>query len=116
MKLTPHEKTILELISKHPDIVDNPSARKLIAKLYGFTEKTLRNRIGDLKKYGVLNQRVIKSDAQELQSHETNLMQIIPLLWDSRFSMIKNIIIVSLVTIFFVFSVPKLIRLCNQIA
>ena len=48
MKLTPHEKTILELISKHPDIVDNPSARKLIAKQYGFTEKTLRNRIGDL--------------------------------------------------------------------
>ena len=28
MKLTPHEKTILELISKHPDIVNNPSARK----------------------------------------------------------------------------------------
>ena len=107
MKLTPHEKTILELISKHPDIVDNPSARKLIAKQYGFTEKTLRNRIGDLKKYGVLNQRVIKSDAQELQSHETNLMQIIPLLWKSRILIIKNIFIVSLVTILFVFSIPK---------
>ena len=74
MKLTPHEKTILELISKHPDIVDNPSARKLIAKQYGFTEKTLRNRIGDLKKYGVLNQSKNKSDSQELQSHETNLI------------------------------------------
>ena len=54
MKLTSHEKTILELISKHPDIVDSPSARKLIAKQYGFTEKTLRNRIGDLKKYGII--------------------------------------------------------------
>ena len=107
MKLTPHEKTILELISKHPDIVDNPSARKLIAKQYGFTEKTLRNRIGDLKKYGVLNQSKNKSDSQELQSHETNLMQIIPLLWKSRFSIIKNIFIVSLVTILFVFSIPK---------
>ena len=107
MKLTPHEKTILELISKHPDIVDNPSARKLIAKQYGFTEKTLRNRIGDLKKYGVLNQSKNKSDSQELQSHETNLMQIIPLLWKSRFSIIKNILMVSLVTILFVFSIPK---------
>ena len=107
MKLTPHEKTILELISKHPDIVDNPSARKLIAKQYGFTEKTLRNRIGDLKKYGVLNQSKNKSDSQELQSHETNLMQIIPLLWNSRFSIIKNILMVSLVTILFVFSIPK---------
>ena len=107
MKLTPHEKTILELISKHPDIVDNPSARKLIAKQYGFTEKTLRNRIGDLKKYGVLNQSTNKLDAQELQSHETNLMQIIPLLWKSRFSIIKNILMVSLITILFVFSIPK---------
>ena len=62
MKLTPHEKTILELISKHPDIVYNPSARKLIAKQYGFTEKTLRNRIGDLKKYGVLNHVAKKSN------------------------------------------------------
>ena len=107
MKLTPHEKTILELISKHPDIVENPSARKLIAKQYGFTEKTLRNRIGDLKKYGVLNQSKNKSDPQELQSHETNLMQIIPLLWKSRFSIIKNILMVSLITILFVFSIPK---------
>ena len=54
MKLTSHEKTILELISKHPDIVESPSARKLIAKQYGFSEKTLRNRIGDLKKYGII--------------------------------------------------------------
>ena len=107
MKLTPHEKTILELISKHPDIVDNPSARKLIAKQYGFTEKTLRNRIGDLKKYGVLNQSKNKSASQELQSHETNLMQIIPLLWKSRCSIIKNIFIVSLLTILFGFSIPK---------
>ena len=61
MKLTQHEKTILELISKHPDIIDNPSARKLIAKQYGFTEKTLRNRIGDLKKYGVLDKNIKKN-------------------------------------------------------
>ena len=45
MKLTPHEKTILELISKHPDIVENPSARKLIAKQYGFTEKMIHDLI-----------------------------------------------------------------------
>ena len=59
MKLTSHEKTILELISKHPDIVESPSARKLIAKQYGFTEKTLRNRIGDLKKYGIIKAAIL---------------------------------------------------------
>ena len=60
MKLTPHEKTILELIRKHPDIVDNPSARKLVAHQYGFKEKTLRNRIGDLKKYGALDDLLLR--------------------------------------------------------
>ena len=107
MKLTPHEKTILELISKHPDIVNNPSARKLIAKQYGFTEKTLRNRIGDLKKYGVLNNDYTKSTSQKFHSNETNIIKIIPLLWNKRTSIIKNLFIVSIITIFFVFSIPK---------
>ena len=107
MKLTPHEKTILELISKHPDIVNNPSARKLIAKQYGFTEKTLRNRIGDLKKYGVLNNDYTKSTSQKYHSNETNKIKIIPLLWNKRTSIIKNLFIVSIITIFFVFSIPK---------
>ena len=107
MKLTPHEKTILELISKHPDIVNNPSARKLIAKQYGFTEKTLRNRIGDLKKYGVLNNDYTKSTSQKFHSNETNIIKIIPLLWKKRTSIIKNLFIVSIMTIFFVFSIPK---------
>ena len=78
MKLTTHEKTILELISKHPDIVDNPSARKLIAKQYGFTEKTLRNRIGDLKKYGVLDKDIKNIKSQEFHSKQTDLIKIIP--------------------------------------
>ena len=107
MKLTPHEKTILELISKHPEVVNNPSARKLIAKQYGFTEKTLRNRIGDLKKYGVLNNDYTKSTSQKFHSNETNIIKIIPLLWNNRTSIIKNLFIVSIITIFFVFSIPK---------
>jgi len=107
LKLTPHEKTILELISKHPDIVENPSARKLIAKQYGFTEKTLRNRIGDLKKYGVLDSDMSDTKSQSFQSSETDLIKIIPLLWNVKSSIIKNILIVGLIIMIFVFSVPK---------
>ena len=70
MKLTTHEKTILELIKKHPDIVDNPSSRKLIAQQYGFKEKTLRNRIGDLKKYGALDDLLLR--VNPVQSFESN--------------------------------------------
>ena len=108
MKLTSHEKTILELISKHPDIVDSPSARKLIAKQYGFTEKTLRNRIGDLKKYGIIKSSDHSSKGvQKIHANETNLMDIIPLLWSMRKSIIKNQLIIIVITIIFVFLIPK---------
>ena len=108
MKLTSHEKTILELISKHPDIVESPSARKLIAKRYGFTEKTLRNRIGDLKKYGIIKSSDHSSKGpQKIHANETNLMDIIPLLWSVRKSIIKNQLIIIVITIIFVFIIPK---------
>ena len=108
MKLTSHEKTILDLISKHPDIVDSPSARKLIAKQYGFSEKTLRNRIGDLKKYGIIkNSDRSNPGGQNIYSEETNLIDITSLLWSMRKSIIKNQLIIILITILFVFIIPK---------
>ena len=55
MKLTPHEKKILSLIENDPDIINDTKKRAKIAKDNGLSEKTLRNRIGDLKKYGVIN-------------------------------------------------------------
>ena len=55
MKLTPHEKKILALIEKNPEIISDTKKRTVIAKENGLSEKTLRNRIGDLKKYGVIN-------------------------------------------------------------
>tara|TARA_B100000579_G_C22840544_1_gene861230 strand:+ start:1218 stop:2564 length:1347 start_codon:yes stop_codon:yes gene_type:complete len=108
LKLTSHEKTILDLISKHPDIVDSPSARKLIAKQYGFSEKTLRNRIGDLKKYGIIkNSDRSNPGGQNIYSEETNLIDITSLLWSMRKSIIKNQLIIILITILFVFIIPK---------
>jgi len=59
LKLTSHEKTILELISKHPDIVDSPSARKLIAKQYGLT-------IESYKTNNLLGVEVNSMDVSEL--------------------------------------------------
>ena len=54
MELTSHEQKILDIVSNHPEILDNPEKRTQIAELYGLSEKTLRNRIAELKKYGVL--------------------------------------------------------------
>ena len=54
MKLTPHEERILSLVKSNPDIVTDSKARAIVAKNHGLSEKTLRNRIADFKKYGLL--------------------------------------------------------------
>ena len=55
MQLTAHEKKILDIVKAHPEIVDNPEKRESVAKTYGLSEKTLRNRIAELKKRGLIN-------------------------------------------------------------
>ena len=45
MQLTAHEKKILDIVKAHPEIVDNPEKRESVAKTYGLSETTLRNRI-----------------------------------------------------------------------
>ncbi|SVA82960.1 uncharacterized protein METZ01_LOCUS135814, partial [marine metagenome] len=55
MELTAHEKKILDIVKAHPDIVDNPEKRGSVAKTYGLSEKTFRNRIAELKKRGLIN-------------------------------------------------------------
>ncbi|MBQ33721.1 MAG: hypothetical protein CMG32_02555 [Candidatus Marinimicrobia bacterium] len=54
MDLTPHEEKILELIRKHPEVVSDPEIRRQVAEKNSLSEKTLRNRIADFKKYGLL--------------------------------------------------------------
>ena len=61
MKLTPHEQKILKIINDNPKVVDNPNIRSKVAKKYQLTEKTLRNRIAELRKRGLLEK---KSNAQ----------------------------------------------------
>jgi len=54
MELSQHEQKILDIVNNHPEILDNLEKRTHIAELYGLSEKTLRNRIAELKKYGLL--------------------------------------------------------------
>ena len=71
MKLTPHEKKILNLIEKNPEIIDDTKKRAKVAKENELSEKTLRNRIGDLKKYGVIsseNMNTLKGSNRNLKN------------------------------------------------
>ena len=55
MELTPHEKKIVDIVQNHPNVLTDPNERRVVAESYGLSEKTLRNRIAELKKRDVLN-------------------------------------------------------------
>jgi len=111
IKLTPHEQRILDLVKKHPDIIQNPDKRKEIAEQQGFSEKTLRNRIGDLRKYGVLpgnndsGLSLIDTDFDDI-----DLIRIGQILWASKNEIIRNVIVVSILSIILAFMLPKTFR------
>ncbi len=92
MKLTPHEEKVLELIRNHPEIINDPVRREQVAQENGLTEKTLRNRIGDLKKYGVLKME------NDLKSFEDEMPVFaffkIAWLYKTRIALITTIVIV----------------------
>lgn len=66
--LTPHEERVLELIRRYPEIVNDKKARTNIAAKNGISEKTLRNRIADLRRYGL-----IKSDGDWVQEERLSV-------------------------------------------
>jgi len=82
MKLTPHEQKILKIINDNPKVVDNPNIRSKVAKKYQLTEKTLRNRIAELRKRGLLEKKSIaQSDEKKpliTENDEINLNAV----WD----------------------------------
>ena len=84
MELSQHEQKILDIVNNHPEILDDPEKRAHIAELYGLSEKTLRNRIAELKKYGFIgsNSKVIKSERKSLitENDEINLAAILDII------------------------------------
>ena len=85
MELTQHEQKILDIVNNHPEILDDPNQREAIARKYGLTEKTLRNRIAEFKKYGVIN-----PDNQVMTtSGDRDLIQIIQLIWKKKNTIIS---------------------------
>ena len=111
INLTPHEQKILDLVEKNPDVIDNPEKRKFIAEQNGLSEKTLRNRIGDLRKYGVLtssenpNMPIIDAEFDDI-----DLFRVGKILWSARREIIRNIFIASILSIILAFILPKTYR------
>ena len=82
MKLTPHEQKILKIVKENPKVIDQPAVREKIAKKYGLTEKTLRNRIAELRKRGLLPKKSERNPIEKkpliTENDEINLNAV----WD----------------------------------
>ena len=79
MKLTQHEQKILDIINSYPEILEDPVQRAAIAQRYGLTEKTLRNRIAEFKKYGLINtnnQLQARTDYQNQNTHHQRYLHL----------------------------------------
>ncbi|HIF28722.1 MAG TPA: hypothetical protein EYQ40_09400, partial [Candidatus Marinimicrobia bacterium] len=105
INLSPHEKKIFSLVEKHPTIISDPVERKRVAELNGMSEKTLRNRLADLKRYGVIGD---KSQSKKVTVPETEVLQgNVLLFWNSRKFIFKNTIIVTSVALIVSLLLPK---------
>jgi capsule polysaccharide export protein KpsE/RkpR len=111
IKLTPHEQKILDLVKEYPEVINDPEKRKKIAEQNDLSEKTLRNRIGDLKKYGVLPSAeradlpIIDTDFDDI-----DLFRIGQIIWSAKIEIIRNVIIVSILSVILAFMLPKTYR------
>jgi len=107
MKLTPHEQKILAIVRQHPEIVNDPARRKEIAKEYGLTEKTLRNRIADLKKYGLVG----SYENKETQVFETEMDITIfdywEIIWKRRKVIISTVLVFTIISVIISLILPK---------
>ena len=106
MQLTPHEEKILKLVRKYPQIVDDHAERSRVAEEHGYTEKTLRNRIGDLKKYGVIE----GESSTENHGAEMTLFEIFSIIWSARWKIIRNVAIVSIISVIVALIMPLTFR------
>jgi len=103
MQLTKHEQKILDIINSNPEILDDPEKRSAIAERHGLTEKTLRNRIAEFKKYGLIqpNNSVIPANG------DIDIVQIFNLIWQKKFIVVKFAsILVSLAMIYLLVKTP----------
>ena len=105
INLSPHEQKILSLVEKHPTIVSDPVERKRVAELNGMSEKTLRNRLGDLKRYGVVGHQT-KGQGTITQDNEV-LTDNLLLFWTNRRLILKNTIIVAFISLIISLLLPK---------
>ena len=103
VNLTEHERKVYDLIQQYPEILTDRDVRSKIAVQNGMTEKTLGNRIGELRRFGLVTK---DGSSRELANHADEHENIF-LLWKRRKFITKNVIWVGLASVIISLFLPK---------
>lgn len=108
MTLTDHEQKILELVQKHPEILTDTKAREHCAKTIGLSEKTLRNRIGELKRLNMIpGSNNTKEEPRISAGNELTFIDYSRLFWQSRKWIFNNVFAMTILIAAASYIMPK---------
>ena len=103
LNLTEHERKVYDLIQQYPEILTDRDVRSKIAVQNGMTEKTLRNRIGELRRFGLVTKDGSSNESANHADEHDNIL----LLWKRRKFITKNVIWVGLASVIISLFLPK---------
>ena len=103
LNLTEHERKVYDLIQQYPEILTDRDVRSKIAVQNGMTEKTLRNRIGELRRFGLVTKDGSSNESTNHADEHDNIL----LLWKRRKFITKNVIWVGLASVIISLFLPK---------
>ena len=103
LNLTKHERKVYDLIQQYPEILTDRDVRGNIAVQNGMTEKTLRNRIGELRRFGLVTKDGSSNESANHADEHDNIL----LLWKRRKFITKNVIWVGLASVIISLFLPK---------
>ena len=103
LNLTEHERKVYDLIQQYPEILTDRDVRSKIAVQNGMTEKTLRNRIGELLRFGLVTKDGSSNESANHADEHDNIL----LLWKRRKFITKNVIWVGLASVIISLFLPK---------
>ena len=103
LNLTEHERKVYDLIPQYPEILTDRDVRSKIAMQNGMTEKTLRNRIGELRRFGLVTKDGSSNESANHADEHDNIL----LLWKRRKFITKNVIWVGLASVIISLFLPQ---------
>jgi capsule polysaccharide export protein KpsE/RkpR len=113
-KLTERDQELLDVIRNHPEILEDASLRERFAAKMGVTERALKDRIEELKNLGFFDMHSGAPDEQRDRENDTRKMKELEhhlhALWTRRKLLIRNFIIIFIVSAIFALVMPKTYR------